>query len=174
MTALAADRNTASRQADIKSYPVAVDIIYKGSLVCVNASGYLVPASDTSGLTGVVGVAAEKVDNSGGSAGDKHCAVESGRQYKFAATSITQAMVGDIMYVEDDQTVDDIGGTHTNEIPAGVLVEYVGTTEGWIFIPQGGFDVGLQLKAIHTLPTADVASPAIWNDGGVLKVGTVV
>lgn len=34
-------------------------------------------------------------------------------------------------------------------------------------------EINAAAAAIAALPTANVASPAIWNDAGVLKVGTV-
>ena len=50
-------------------FPVAATThIYVGSLVAVNGSGYVVPASADSSLA-VIGVAEEEKDNSGGSAG---------------------------------------------------------------------------------------------------------
>jgi len=45
-----------------------------------------------------------------------------------------------------------------------------------VFTVDGTSYTGAQLKAhlavIAALPTANVVSPAIWNDNGVLKVGT--
>lgn len=138
MTALTADRNTVSKEIKLKSYPVAAsEVIYKGGMVVINASGYLAMASDTSGVSRVVGVADEQVDNSSGSNGDKSARVVSGRAFKFAASSITQGMLGTTMYVVDDNTFDDAAGA-TNEIMAGVLVEFVSTTEGWIYIAGPG------------------------------------
>jgi len=141
MTALAADRNTQSKIGGIQVYPVeAGETIYKGALVTVDADGYLMPAQDTAAHK-VVGVADENVDNSAGADGAKSCRVVSGRAFKFAASSITQAMVGEMMYVVDDQTFDDAVGT--NGIKAGRLVQYVSTTEGWIHIPFGGLGLGI-------------------------------
>ncbi len=135
MTALTADRDTRSKASDIRGYPVAASTtIYKGSLVAVNSAGYLVPAADTAGFR-VAGVAHEKVANSG-SAGDKTCLVESGRAYRFGATSIVQGHVGQMMFVVDDNNFDDTVGT--NRIPCGVLLEFDSTTAGWIHIPEGG------------------------------------
>src|SRR3989304_706417 len=75
MTVLSAARNTQSREAKEKRYAVAVAKVYKGSLVCLNTAGYLGPAADTAGYSGVVGVADETVDNTAGSAGDLWCRV---------------------------------------------------------------------------------------------------
>jgi len=140
---LAADRNTISKAGELQSYPCAADIIYKGGLVCINATGYAAPAADTSGYSDVVGVATENVDNSGGSAGDLSVRVQSGRRYSFVATAIVQADVGRTMYVVDDQTMDQLPGV--NSIVAGVLTEFVSATEGFIHVPTPGssFPVGV-------------------------------
>ena len=126
------NRLTKEREPGITSYPVYQSTtIYEGSMVALNSSGYLVPAADAAGNK-VVGKADEMVDNASGASGAKYCRVKSGRQFLFAATSITQAMVGKAMYVVDDETFDDVGGT--NYIKAGKLTEYVSATSGWIQI----------------------------------------
>ena len=136
MSALTTDRLTEVKEIGTKWYPVAASTtIYDGSLVAKNANGYLVPASDTTALQ-VVGVAHETIDNSAGSNGDLKCRVKSGMLARFAASSITQAMVGQVMYVVDDQTFDD--GPGTNAIKAGRLVEFISTTEGWLEIKPTG------------------------------------
>lgn len=153
MTALAANRNTISKEPRFLPFPVAASTtIYKGSMVCLDANGYAVPAADTSGYSNVVGVAREKVDNSTGSAGDKTVVCELG-VFKFAATSITQAMVGTTMYVEDDQTVDDVAGV-SNNIRAGILVEYISSTAGWLLIDR-------PLPALGTVGTSDLDTGAV-------------
>ena len=140
---LDADRNTISKAGELQSYPCAVDIIYKGAMVCINASGYAAPAADTAGYSDVVGVATEKVDNSGGSAGDLSVRVQSGRRFNFVATAIVQGDVGRTMYVVDDQTMDQLPGV--NSIVAGMLTEFVSATAGYIHITAGGqgFPVGV-------------------------------
>lgn len=142
MAALTKDRETESKEPIFRAYPMAAVKIFKGSLVAINAAGFVAPAADTANFR-VVGVADELVDNSAGAAGDKKIRVIHGRAFRFAATAITQAMVGQTMYVVDDQTVDDAIGT--NAIQAGVLVEFISATEGWIFIPQGGMGIGTAL-----------------------------
>lgn len=131
---LTADRQTRSKKGDLMVYPVnALSQIYKGAIVCVDDDGFLVPGADTAAFR-VVGVADENV--LGGAAdGDVSCRVRSGEKYRFVATSITQAMVGDAMFVSDDQTFDE---TSTNGVVVGRLVEFISTTEGWVFIPKGG------------------------------------
>jgi len=130
MTALSKDRETAHKASGLKSYPVAATTtIYKGSLVCLNSSGYAIPATDTAGLR-FIGVASEKVINNGDN-GNASINVYTEGLFKFTATSISQAMVGEPMYVKDDQTVDDVS---TNGVFCGMLAEYISATGGWIDI----------------------------------------
>ena len=141
MTVLAAARITEHRAGatTIMEFPAAVDIIYEGGLVNVNAAGYAAPASDTT-AEWCVGIADETVDNSGGSAGDKTVRVRSGEQYKLvgaAAASFVQALVGEPVTVEDDQTVT-IAADSTNDIAVGYVSEFVSATSVWVFIPPGG------------------------------------
>jgi hypothetical protein len=165
IAALTADRSTPYRAGDLLSVPVyRSTTIYKGSLVSVNSSGYAIPASDSAN-TYFVGVAENYVVNSG-SDGDKSVTVRTKGQFKFPATSISQAHLGSIMYVKDDQTFDN---TSTNLIPCGRLVEYVSATEGWIEIQNaltvgatiGGSAVSLADAGNHFATSEDTAEAAL-------------
>jgi hypothetical protein len=130
MTVLAADRETARKVGGLKNYPVGTDIIYKGGFVGINPAGYLMQMPVVASAVGYkfAGVAAEKVDNSAGAT--KYANVYTEGLFLFTATSITQAMVGQMMYMVDDNIFDDV----YSAIPVGILVEYVSATEGWIKI----------------------------------------
>jgi len=135
MAALTQDRPTVYREGVEMDYPVAASTkIFAGGLVCVNASGFALPAADTVSLI-FVGVALEYADNSAGANGDSVVRVRRTGVFEFDATSITQAMVGAAMYAVDDHTFDDAGGT-TNDIKVGVLTNYVSATKGWIDISR--------------------------------------
>ncbi len=135
MAALTRDRATSYREGIELDFPVAASIkIYAGSLVCVNADGYAVPAADTSGYI-FVGVALEQVDNSAGANGAKSVRIRREGVFEFDAASISQAMVGDPMYAVDDHTFDDAAGP-TNDIKVGVLVKYGSATKGWLDIAR--------------------------------------
>ena len=130
MTVLSAGRQTARKETGLKSYKVAASAtIYQGGGVCINTDGYAVPAADSAGFKSV-GIAEEGVDNSSGGAGDLSVLVQEGL-FLLIATSITQAMVGEVMYWADDQTFDDAS---TNMVVAGILEEYVSATSGWVRI----------------------------------------
>ena len=132
MSALTRDRATPYREGIEVEYLVAANTkIYAGSLVCVNAAGYAVPAADTSGYQ-LAGVALEQVDNSDGG---KHVRLRRAGVFEFDAVSISQDMVGKPMYAADDHTFDDAAGP-TNDIKVGLLVKYVSATKGWIDIAR--------------------------------------
>ncbi|OGR27567.1 MAG: hypothetical protein A2139_00420 [Desulfobacca sp. RBG_16_60_12] len=132
MSALTRDRATPYREGIEIEYPVAANTkIYAGSLVCISAAGYAVPAADTSGYR-FAGVALEQVDNSDGG---KNVRVRRAGVFEFDAVSITQDMVGAAMYATDDHTFDDAAGL-TNDIKVGLLVKYVSATKGWIDIAR--------------------------------------
>jgi hypothetical protein len=132
MSALTRDRATPYREGIEIEYPVAANTkIYAGSLVCISAAGYAVPAADTSGYR-FAGVALEQVDNSDGG---KNVRLRRAGVFEFDAVSITQDMVGAAMYAADDHTFDDAAGP-TNDIKVGLLVKYVSATKGWIDIAR--------------------------------------
>lgn len=106
MTALAVDYSRPyKRQGNLQAYQVAASTrIYKGALVGVNASGYLVAYTDVSTIT-FAGVAWEGADNSSGANGAITCRVARDCIIKIAKSgSITQANVGDIVNGADDNT----------------------------------------------------------------------
>lgn len=117
-----------------QKYPIAAGAnIPQGVLVAVNSSGFAVNGADTAGLK-IVGVSDEAYDNSAGSNGAAHIAVVTG-VFLFTFSSITQAMLNTspAMYVVDNDTLDDAAGP-TNDVFAGILVEYVSSTQGWVWI----------------------------------------
>ena len=132
--ALTADRNTRRREGVLATYKVAASTtIYAGALVCINSSGYAVPAADTSGFK-FVGVATEQVDNSSGSDGDKNVVVQ--RKGTFAFTKDTPAItdIGVSFYVKDDGEVQ-TAASATNDVLVGVCVDIdTGTGEVWLEI----------------------------------------
>jgi hypothetical protein len=134
MTALAADRISQVKEMSPTAYPVKASTkIYAGAMVAIDTTGYAVPAADAAGQK-VMGVARNTADNSASAVnGAITVLVDSWKTFTFNATSITQAMVGNVMYVVDDNTFDDAIGT--NSIKAGRLIEFISTTSGRIAIP---------------------------------------
>jgi hypothetical protein len=135
MAALTQDRPTPYREGIELEFPVAAGgKIYAGSLICLNAQGFAVPAADSSGFH-FIGVAMEQVDNGAGANGDKVVRIRRTGVFEFDAGSITQAMVGSPMYAVDDHTFDDTAGV-SNHIQVGVLVKFESATQGWLDIAR--------------------------------------
>lgn len=178
MTALTAKRATDGRSLGaIHSVPVAASTtIYGGSIVMVNTSGYAVPASTTNPLL-VIGVATETVDNSSGAAAALWVNAQEG-VYKFAASTASQASVGQVAYAEDDQTVDETAGA--GEIVCGRIVEYVGASSVWVDISPkyggGGGAAGGPLASGYIWvgnSSGEQAAVAMSGDATISNTGVV-
>lgn len=125
---------------DLQLYPVkAANTIYKGAIVmAVEGDGYLVPGANTANGH-VVGIAAEgSVLVAGESSGDRNVKVWRKGRFLLDASSIGQDDVGKAMYVVDDATMDETDPG--NSVVAGVLVEYVSATSGWVDIGKSAAD----------------------------------
>ncbi len=134
MAALTADNNILRAQGVELAFPVAASQkIYAGALTAVNADGYAVPGDDATDLI-FEGVAMEQKDNSAGSNGDLEVVLH--RRGLFLMTlgnAITQANVGDNVFLADDQTVDLVANV-THNIYCGVIAGYIDSTHAWIDI----------------------------------------
>lgn len=121
MPALTQPYEAHEREGLIIAYPVKANAkIWKGALVCVDSTGYLVPAADAAGLR-FVGVAFESVDNTGGGNGDKRCRVVKRGSFVYNRVgSYTQADVGATVRVASDN---EVAKTSTNNILVGTVVE---------------------------------------------------
>lgn len=153
-TVLGANKNVARKEGRMESVPVeAAKHIYKGAFVVANAAGYAEPATDAADKS-FLGTAYEECDNSavGAVQGGKSVRILRDGVYKVKATSITQAMVGSIMYIADDETVDD---TSVNGVPAGILVDYESETLGWIDIREAVAALTVANNAITTVKILD-------------------
>jgi hypothetical protein len=136
MAATTTDIMTKERTLGMESYPVAATTkIPAGVLVAVNSSGYAVNAANSASLR-IVGVAHQQADNTSGAAGDLNVKVISNRIFTFAVTgtAITDADVGEIAYVSDNQTVK-IAAAHNI---AGKVIQGDSTTAD-IYIPHPGY-----------------------------------
>lgn len=139
MTALAAGRITKPKggTARRQSYLMADDaVIYAGGMVCLNATGYAVPAANTAGYSDVVGIAVATVDNTNGGDGGNAVVVEYGIAFLLdVGAGITQADVGRDAFVVDDQTVTDAGAA-TGGVRVGKILEYLNEAQdkAWVNI----------------------------------------
>lgn len=132
MTALAAYRNTKNKGAIRQQrYPVkASTTIYGGAIVMIDSAGFARPAAALASNQGCVGIAQSTVVGTAVD-GAVDVVVDEG-VFLLDATSITQAMITQKMYAQDDHTVDETQGS--NQPLVGTLVDFVSTTSGWVHI----------------------------------------
>jgi hypothetical protein len=133
MTALTSDRNTTMAMGDLREGAVAAAVkIFGGAIVMRNAAGFLTPGATATGAVGA-GRAEAQFDNSGGAAGDIQARFRPG-VFRYAnsaaADEITDAEIGALCYVVDDQTVAKTDGTASRS-PAG-FVEMVDDLGVWV------------------------------------------
>lgn len=124
MVALTTNRNTKQRQNADLEIGVAANIqIFAGSMVAVNSSGFLAPATTATDIK-VIGRASRQIDNRDGANGDQTLRVERDI-YAFANSSggdeITVSDIGDTCYVVDDQTVAKTDGVSTRSVAGRVV-----------------------------------------------------
>lgn len=132
MTALVQDRQTPKRDGEEFNRPVAAATkIFAGSLVALNASGFLVPGSVSTTLK-VQGRAEEYVDNSAGGNGDATCKVRRGVFLYDNDGTVALADVTKTAYIVDDQTVADNDGSSARS--AAGVIEDVDSDGVWIRI----------------------------------------
>lgn len=123
MTSLTSPRNTAARVGHIKNNPLAAAVkVFGGSLLMRNAAGYITKGATATGCYGV-GIAEATVDNSAGIAGAAMVDCREGC-FLFANLGggdlITQADIGKLCYIVDDQTVAKTDATGTRS-RAGIV-----------------------------------------------------
>lgn len=122
--ALTADRNTEMKDGELIPVPVAANtVIFGGSLVAVNASGYLVPGAVATTLT-YLGRAEGYVSNNPGANGAKSVNVRRRKMFKwknYASDLVVQADLGKTCYIYDDETVAKTNGSATRSAAGTVL-----------------------------------------------------
>ena len=113
--------------------------IYKGALVCINATGYAANAADTANFK-IAGIATNRDSNTGAD-GAKSYTVEYGAVYplNINSTDITRANIGQDAIVYDNDTVTNLT-VATNDVRVGRIVGVTGSTayvQVGIFAPAG-------------------------------------
>lgn len=117
-----------------KGLVVASMTLYQGTLAfSVAASGYITDAI-AAGANHFMGIVKEKVDNSGGSSGDKAVELYTKGRFRMFGSSFTQALVGDKIYAIDNFTVD---ATSASQTLVGRCVEFISDTEIVVDIEVG-------------------------------------
>lgn len=129
-TALAADRNTPPLGGDglVLAHTILnAEVMYGGGIVAIDYADEVQMASDTAGLK-VIGLAGEQVSNAAD--GKTIAPVKRGifRLANSATYPIPRSAIGQVCYVEDDNTV---AAYSTNLVSAG-LVHDVDSTGVWV------------------------------------------
>lgn len=129
MAAATSAIDTPEKTDETNFYKLAASVvIYKGTIVSLNAAGFAIPGTDTAS-TKVVGIADDTVDNSTGIAGAKSAKVRRG-VFKLKNSGIVQANIHANAVVVDNQTV---ASDSTNDIVAG-RIEAIDTDGVWVRI----------------------------------------
>lgn len=113
--------------SDRIGFKMAAVKIYKGSLCMINAAGWLDLCTDTASGNQFAGVAAETVDNSAGSAGDKWIEVWQSGVFTFKHAGAARTDVGVPAYVglytaDSQQTVLSAADNTTYDMMCGTIV----------------------------------------------------
>lgn len=175
--AATADLNTLERSGkDIGIY-ASSNIFYRGTLVCEDGNAVAVPAADASGYC-CIGMVAEYLDNTGANySSTKVLRVKRGVFRWTNGDSFTDANIGDLAYIEDNQTVQK-GSSATYDIVAGVIID-VDSDGVWVdSFAIGGSGAAsvttLAASGAATLgSTCDIAGNAtVGGTLGVTGVGT--
>ena len=137
MTAIATDRNTVRYEGQVASHKLAASTtIYNGTMVSLNASGYLISATGAATET-FAGIADQGTDNSAGSAGDLSCIVRKVGTFEMVCSGLTIADIGKDLYLTDNQTVTLTPGT----MRVGKLAFFKSATNAPLAIDlEGGLD----------------------------------
>lgn len=162
MTAQAADRKNvtvAGSGRERVGLVAGTTKIFKGSIIAKNASGFLVPASDTLGLR-VVGVAQEQIDNTAGADGAlkiKYLTDVTVKMNNDGTSSVAQAnLYAGPVYIKDDNTVQ---ASSANGVVAGTAesIESDGTI--MVFVaPEETLGAELFAAQVETVTTATALS----------------
>jgi hypothetical protein len=163
--ALSADKALQYTEGVEVPFPVInADIIYAGGLTCVNAAGYAVPGADTAGFL-FAGVALEQVDNSLGNAGDKTVVCKRRGLVKMElATAITQANVGENVFLVDDEKVD-LTANVTNKIFCGIIAGYIDTTHAWVDILPATIQADVASHIADAVAAHSASAIAVEDEG---------
>jgi len=119
-----AERNTEMRQPlALVSVALAAVAVEAGKLAVINAAGYGAEGSEALNLK-YLGRWEESIDNSAGQAGALVATARIDAAFKWnnsVADAVTQAELGKVVYIEDDETVSK-GDNSAARSPAGVCI----------------------------------------------------
>lgn len=133
MAALTQSYETFEKPGLVVSYKLSNVKVYKGAMVAVNASGYLVSLSHATASLKFVGVANETVDNASGSAGDRSINVTKSGSFVLKPVSGYVPAIGDVgkeVYGNTDCEGQIATTGLTNQYKVGTIVGVETTSTG--------------------------------------------
>lgn len=107
----------------------AAEIIPNNVLVC-SENGEAVNASDTAGLV-FLGISTERVDNTDDGKKIQYRRGGECPLLNYAPGGATDALIGTVVCVKDNQTVD-LAGNVTNDIPVGTIMRVESATQVFV------------------------------------------
>lgn len=136
-------------------FPLAAVKSLIGCMAALNSDHRLVLATDAAARR-VVGLFVNEVDNSGGAAGDLNADAEAGcfLLANSSSNAVTNAHIGQVCFVEDNQTVASAPGT--NSVTAGIVAK-VETAGVWVHM---GAHLGRLPITVSTIAAADATNEA--------------
>lgn len=153
---LTADRNSEAKYTErTLSVPVAASAeIFNGGMVCANLTGYAVAGVATPGFV-VLGRACEYVNNTGSDGALRVRVIVGVFSWENDAHAVTQADVGRICYLANDQTVADV--TQGSSVVAGIVDSIdPETDEIWVRTMDADF-TGDDASAIETVTDGEIS-----------------
>jgi hypothetical protein len=145
--------DTKRSEGDMISCKMAKEKVYKGTLMDVQADGYVGQIADTNALI-FAGVAAETKDNSAGSDGDLNIDIYVNGIFTFKTTGADITWVGKLAYADlanldaGQRVLATTGGT--NPVVVGRIVEFVDSTHVRVRINGFAFGAGAAPNGIHS------------------------
>ncbi len=131
MAALSQAYETFERPGLVVSYKMSNVKLYKGALVGLNASGYLVSMAHGTANLKFVGVANETVDNSAGAAGARSLTVTKTGSFVYKPlAAMTVANLGQEVYANTDNEIQVVTTGLTNQYKIGTIVALENTSAG--------------------------------------------
>ena len=121
--ALTDNRNTPRADGAVYTYTQGSNVIYAGSIVCIDGSGLAVPGADATGYA-MAGRAEVESDNTAANySATKTNQVRRGTfRWENNASGFADADIGSYAYVFDDQTVA-VAASNTYDIVAGTITD---------------------------------------------------
>jgi hypothetical protein len=163
-TAATANRDTQERSGRAVSLVQASNVIWQGTIVCVNSSATAQPATDAASVK-AIGMAGEKSDNTGSAYSATRAITVQRGVFRFAnGSSFDDSDIGSLAYVLDDSTVGSAADC-TYDVVVGVIID-VDSNGVWVDMYAIGGQGAMSGTTLATTGNASI--------GGTLAVAGAV